>query len=216
MWKTYWRVTKGVPRHSKVPSRAFTFRCCGIHRCCGVKLRPAWYPMVKWYSFWWKSIFPRICFRDLKFRIWGLEINHLKAHNFVWQGCFFFHYYLAILTTDWAQIFTGLLFYVCWDTPSEKTGLWQLPIVSTAFKRAEWTCPFSFCIIHIIYTLENSSGKSMWNFWRGTYKPRPGATKEKIRKRISNNGRLFRVLINGLLLPMVAGDFAQETNIWYF
>ena len=36
--------------------------------------------------------------------------------------------------TDWAQIFTGLLFYVCWDTPSEKTGLWQLPIVSTVFK----------------------------------------------------------------------------------
>ena len=24
---------------------------------------------------------------------------------------------------------------ICWDTPSEKTGLWQLPIVSSAFKR---------------------------------------------------------------------------------
>ena len=36
--------------------------------------------------------------------------------------------------TDWAQIFTGLLFdaYVL-GTPSEKTGLWQLPIVSTVF-----------------------------------------------------------------------------------
>ena len=24
---------------------------------------------------------------------WGLEIKHQKAHNYVWQGCFFFHYY---------------------------------------------------------------------------------------------------------------------------
>ena len=29
----------------------------------------------------------------------------------VWKGCFFFHYYLPTLITDWAQIFTGLLFY---------------------------------------------------------------------------------------------------------
>ena len=50
-------------------------------------------------------------FWDLKFRIWGLEINHLNAHNFVWPGCFFFHYYLASSMTDWAQTFTGLLFH---------------------------------------------------------------------------------------------------------
>ena len=24
---------------------------------------------------------------------------------------------------------------ICWDTPSEKTGLWQVPIVSSAFKK---------------------------------------------------------------------------------
>ena len=41
----------------------------------------------------------------------GLEINFLNAHNFVWQGYFFFHYYLASSMTDWAQIVTGLLFY---------------------------------------------------------------------------------------------------------
>ena len=34
-------------------------------------------------------------FRDLRIRLRGLEIKHLKAHNFVWQGCFFFHSYLA-------------------------------------------------------------------------------------------------------------------------
>ena len=35
----------------------------------------------------------------------------------VLQGRFYFHYSLATLTTNWAQIFTGLLFYAC------KTGL---------------------------------------------------------------------------------------------
>ena len=79
------------------------------------------------------SNFPRIWFRDLKFRTWGLKINYLNAHNFVWQGCFFFHYYLATSTTDWYQIFTGLLFYACWDTPTVKASFWQLPIVSTVF-----------------------------------------------------------------------------------
>ena len=40
------------------------------------------------------------------------------------QGYFFFLHYLATSTTDWAQIFTGLLFYV-WDTPTMKTNLWS-------------------------------------------------------------------------------------------
>ena len=26
---------------------------------------------------------------DLRFRTWGLEINFLNAHNFMWQGCVF-------------------------------------------------------------------------------------------------------------------------------
>ena len=33
--------------------------------------------------------------------------------------------------TNWAQIFTGLLFYAY--MPSQKTGLWQLPNVSSTF-----------------------------------------------------------------------------------
>ena len=82
-----------------------------------------------------RSIFHRIWLRILKFRIWVLEIKHQKAHNFVWQGCFFFHYYLATSTTDWAQIFTGFFLCTCWNTPTVKTSLWQLPIVSTVFLR---------------------------------------------------------------------------------
>ena len=75
--------------------------CCWRNRCNG-------YNCVFIQE---RSNFPRIWFRDLKFRIWGLEIKHQKAHNFVWQGCFFFHYYLATSMTDWDKIFTGLLFY---------------------------------------------------------------------------------------------------------
>ena len=66
---------------------------------------------LQWRSFRVRSNFPPIWFQDLRFRIWGLEIKHLKAHNFVWQGCLFFLSYLATSTTDWAQIFTGLLFH---------------------------------------------------------------------------------------------------------
>ena len=31
------------------------------------------------------------------------------------------------------NILTDLLFYACWDTPSENSGLWQLPKVSSGF-----------------------------------------------------------------------------------
>ena len=56
-----------------------------------------------------KVIFHKFDFETskLRYRNWGLEIKHLKAHNFLWQGCFFFHYYLATPTTNWVQIFTG-------------------------------------------------------------------------------------------------------------
>ena len=89
---------------------------------------------LKWHSLWERSNFPRIWFQDLWFRIWGLKINHLHEHDFVWQGCFFFHYYFATLLTNWAQIFKGFLIScICWDTPSGKTSFWQLQKVSSAF-----------------------------------------------------------------------------------
>ena len=39
---------------------------------------------------------------------------YLKAHmtQICQQGCFFFHHFIATPMTNWAQIFTGLLFYV--------------------------------------------------------------------------------------------------------
>ena len=68
-----------------------------------------------------------------------LKVVDTIGNYFVWQGCFFFHYYLATSMTDWAQIFTGLLFYAYKEvTPSEKTGLWQFWTVSSVFNSALW------------------------------------------------------------------------------
>ena len=88
-----------------------------------------------------RSNFPHIWFGDLKLRTWGLEIKHLKAHNSVWQGCFFFHYYLATSMTNWALKYLHRfdILCICWDTASGKTVLWQLPIVSSIFNR-KWKC----------------------------------------------------------------------------
>ena len=57
---------------------------------------------LKWHSFQERGDFPRIWFRDLWFRNWGLKINHLhvNAHNFVWQGCFFLSF-LSHNFDDW-------------------------------------------------------------------------------------------------------------------
>ena len=74
-------------------------------------------------------------FKTSYLEFWGLEIKHLKAHDFVWQGCFFLHFYLATSNTDWAQISQVCYFMHCQDTPSKKTSLWQLPIVSCVFKK---------------------------------------------------------------------------------
>ena len=68
-----------------------------------------WLPL-KYSSCRERSYFPRVRFLDLRIRFWGTEIKHLKAHDFVWQGCVFFHYYLATSRTNWVQSFTGLLF----------------------------------------------------------------------------------------------------------
>ena len=81
------------------------------------------------------TCFPQFWFWDLKFRIWGLEIKHLYAPNFVGQGCFF----LSLLSRNFGDQLSSnfhrvVILCICWDTPSKKTGLWQLPIVSIVFK----------------------------------------------------------------------------------
>ena len=68
--------------------------------------------LMKWRSFRESNlIFIKFYLETSDLELWGLEIMHLKVHNSVWQGCFFFHYYLPTLMTDWAQIFKGYFAY---------------------------------------------------------------------------------------------------------
>ena len=54
--------------------------------------------------------------------------RHLKAHKFVQKGCF------VVLYSLWRTIESKFHRFVIQHTPSENTGLWQLPKVSSAFK----------------------------------------------------------------------------------
>ena len=116
-------------------------------------------------SFRERSNFPQIWFWDLRFRIWGLEIKHLKAHNFVWQGCFFFHYYLATSTTNWAQIFTGLLFYAYVEIHQVRRLVFdnyqQCPVSSTKVCYCLQICRWRGDVVH--------HGNSWLHGWYGEY-----------------------------------------------
>ena len=88
-------------------------------------------------SFRERSHLKKKWFRYLIIRFWCLEVKHLKAHNFAWQGCFSV-IIISQLRRPIELKFWQVCYFICscfcWDTPSEKTGLWQLPIVSTVFK----------------------------------------------------------------------------------
>ena len=90
---------------------------------------------LTWRSFRERRNFPQIWFRDLRY--FEVSKSSIWKHTFWWQWCFFFHCYLGTFTTDWAQtwIHRFAILCICWDTLSEKTDLWQLPTVSTIFKR---------------------------------------------------------------------------------
>ena len=61
------------------------------------------------------------------------------------QGCFFFHYSLATLTTNWDQIFTGLLFCAYVETHQVRR------LVYDNYRR----CPVSLKILPVIKTIFN-------------------------------------------------------------
>ena len=61
---------------------------------------------------------------------------HLKAHTFVvQQGLFFLSVFSCSFDDQMSQTFPRfvILCKICWDTPSENTGL-QYPNMSSAFK----------------------------------------------------------------------------------
>ena len=62
------------------------------------------------------------------------DIMHLKAHKVKQQG--FFPALVSCKLDDKLSpnVHRFVILSICWDTPSEKTGRWQLPNVSSAFK----------------------------------------------------------------------------------
>ena len=110
-----------------------------------------------WSSFLERRNFPRSWFRDLRYRIWGLEFKHLKAHNFMWQGCFFFHYYLANLTTNWAKILTGLLFYAYVEIHKVVLSVICLNWIIICFVRHQISCR-----LELVYTSVYAPGIRWW------------------------------------------------------
>ena len=65
----------------------------------------------------------------------SFNICLVKAHKFVQLGCFFFHYFLATSITNWAKIFTDLLFhalsgYTRWELVFDNYQICSVPLMS--------------------------------------------------------------------------------------
>jgi hypothetical protein len=107
-------------------------------------------------SLWGYIVFEKeVIFHEFDFETSDLEFKVSKSS--IWKhttscdkGVFFFHYYLATSTTNWAQIFTGLLFYACLDTPGENTGLWQF-----YYQRKFWSFAFEVFKYHMSIIAQN-------------------------------------------------------------
>ena len=103
--------------------------------------------IVRTGSLWSSVVFEKeVIFHEFDFKTSELDFHFSKSsiwkHTTFVSRMFFFHYSLAASTSSNFHRFVILC--ICCDTPSEKTGLWQLPIVSSVFKqdRADWTaCP---------------------------------------------------------------------------
>ena len=97
-------------------------------------------------SFWERINFPLKYLNWFWDPIWGLEIKHLKAHNLCDKGVFS----SIIISQLWQPIefkLSQVCYFFCigWDTPSEKTGLWQLPKMPSALRVIDQT-KFNICL----------------------------------------------------------------------
>ena len=106
--------------------------------------------IVRNSSLWSDVVFEKeVIFHEFDFVTSSLEFgvskSSIRKHTTSCDKGVFFHYYLATSTTDWAQIFTGLLFYAYVGIHQ----LWRLvPIVSSVFKFASWiTCDSYSCFL---------------------------------------------------------------------
>ena len=116
-----------------------------------------------------KLVSTNLISRPLKFRIWGFEIKRLQAHNFVCVKGVFSFIVISQLRRPIELKFSKVCYFmhtVCiWDTPGEKTGLRQLPIVPSDFikpPRPQWPhlrtftiCDRSFSSCHWAHPCEH-------------------------------------------------------------
>ena len=127
-------------------------------------------------SLWSDVVFKKeVIFHEFDFETSSLEFEVSKSS--IWKhttscdkGVFsFFHSYLATPSTDRAQIFTGLFLH----TPSEKTGLWQLPIVSNVFntfRNSELLKCFSCLMYFKQFASKDTTAKLLRKRQRKSYK----------------------------------------------
>ena len=83
-------------------------------------------------SFLERSNFSLKYFNWIRDLIWGLEIKHMKAYKLCDKGVFS-SIILSQLRRPAELKFSQVCYFMHFSRSSEKTGLWQLPIVSSVF-----------------------------------------------------------------------------------
>ena len=88
-----------------------------------------------------KNISTNLISRPQNYTFWGPEIKHLNANNFV-EKLFLPGIINVQLRRPVELKYSQVCYFMhSWYTPSEKTGLWQLLIVSSVFKfRVKQNC----------------------------------------------------------------------------
>ena len=116
-------------------------------------------------SLWSNEVFEEeVIFHVFDFKTSGLKIKYLKAHNFVWQGCFF----LSLLSRNFDNQLSSnfhrfVVLCICWDTASEKTGLWQLPLCPLSLIKYN---SVTYGFLSNLYTLDMSMDVVYIKYWK--------------------------------------------------
>ena len=118
-------------------------------------------------SIWSNVVFEKeAIFHEFDFETTDLEFEVSKAS--IWthtslcdNGVFYFiiiSQFRRLIELKSSQIL--YIFCICWDTAGEKTGLWQLSIVSNIFKL--YNAVLVFCFNRVVCNAH-------WNVYRGTF-----------------------------------------------
>ena len=94
-------------------------------------------------SLWSGVVFEKeVIFHEFDFETSDLEFEVSKSS--IWKHttpCDKGDFFLLLLSRNFddrlSSNFHRFILCICWDTPSEETGLWQLSIVSSVFKRGD-------------------------------------------------------------------------------